>query len=296
MLYSSSDSSSDIPYDAVNPDDTDSGSSTVDSLVTLASQTSAGQQTEKKIGTIVGGLGTGAAIGSAIEPGLGTIIGGVVGGVVGVVEEVFGSDTPSAMTKLWTPIPASVIRITGGHGKWTDTVTGQTMDDGGTDNRKNAVIVSSVGIFNSAGEGSADLLYDRTTGSQVYAEDFLSRWLAKFGNVTFAQAFAAQPSAFQVYGSNPANDPPHTFNAGTVTPASGAGMGGAASTPASGPGAVLGVNSPPIPLPTTATGAGSPTAVAKAPIVNTPWYQTTGGMVALAAVALGALYFFAKRR
>ena len=214
---------------------------------------------------------------------------------MGATEEalsVFGGNLPSAMTQLWTPIPASLIRVTGGHGSWTDTVTGAKGDDGWTDNRKNAVIVSSVGMFNSAGEGAADLLYDRTTGAQVYAEDFLSRWLAKFGNVTFAQAYAKNPGAFQIYGPNPANDPPHSMNPAGVVPNASGGMGGAAATPAvtGAPATVSG-----IPLPTPSTAPGSPAAVAAAATV-VPWYKTTGGMVAIVALAAGALYVLAKRR
>lgn len=150
----------------------------------------------------IGGAGTGAATGSAV-PGIGTAIGGIAGAVSGLLKGIGGGGTPDQMKAIWSAVPASVIRISGGHGQWTDTLTGEQMGDAGTDLRKSAVVASALGMFNDA----KNWWYDDATGQYVSGAQALAKWQSYFGNQTFAQAYASSPQSFKIFGNDPSQDP-----------------------------------------------------------------------------------------
>ena len=109
-------------------------------------------------------------------------------------------DTPK---QIWSKIPADIIRVKGGSGKWTDTLTGQTMNDAGTDLRKSAVMASAIGCYNA----SDNRWFDNITRQYVDAAAAAQRWSSVFGSATFETAYRTWPQRFRIYGSNPANDP-----------------------------------------------------------------------------------------
>lgn len=141
------------------------------------------------------GATTGAAVGS-IVPILGTGIGAAVGTLVGGVSTLFGGGgTPDQMKAIWSVVPFSVLRISGGHGTWTDTLTHEVLTDAQSDLRKSAVVASAIGAFNDA----RNWWYDQATQQYLSGASALQRWQQKFGNLSFANAYASYPGAFQIY-------------------------------------------------------------------------------------------------
>lgn len=123
-----------------------------------------------------------------------TVLRGILGG---------HGDSNSIKT-IYQQIPQSMIRVTGGHGTWTDTVTGETMPDLQTEVRKVAMMASALGIYND----KRNWFFDDTTGQQLTPGAVLARWEHLFGNgTTFQAAYARAPELFRVFGSDPALDP-----------------------------------------------------------------------------------------
>jgi hypothetical protein len=138
----------------------------------------------------------GAGIGTLLGPG-GTAIGGGIGSLVGVISGLFGGGgTPDQMKAIWSTVPFSLLRLTGGHGTWTDTLTGESMSDAGSDVRKAAVVASGIGAFNDP----RNWWFDQSTQQHLDGATAFQRWQQRFGGLSFANAFASYPSAFAVFG------------------------------------------------------------------------------------------------
>lgn len=168
------------------------------------------------VGTTIAAIGaataTGATIGSVV-PILGTAIGAIVGAGVALFAS---APTVDNLKNVWDVVPFSLIRLTGGHGTWTDPLTHAVLTDAGSDVRKSAVVASALGCFNDQN----NFWYDDTTQQHLTPNDTWQRWLQKFGNVTFAAAYAAAPSAFLIFSpTNVLGDPPiHAPTAVTIAP------------------------------------------------------------------------------
>lgn len=118
---------------------------------------------------------------------------------------IFGStgDTDTLKNKVWSKVPFSMTRITGGKGKWRDTLTGETGNDRWSEVRQVAVIASAIGGYVDAN----GVLFDNATNAAISREAAWQRWLQAYGDVSFATAYQSDPTAFRPYGPNPANDP-----------------------------------------------------------------------------------------
>lgn len=115
-----------------------------------------------------------------------------------------GGGGRTGIKTIYQQIPQSMIRVTGGRGVWTDTVTGETMNDLATEVRKVAMMASPLGIF----VNHDNWFYDDATGAHTSPDAVLERWNKLFGNGTsFQTAYSKFPELFKVYGPDPANDP-----------------------------------------------------------------------------------------
>lgn len=157
-------------------------------------------------GDVSAGGSTGAAVGSVI-PGVGTVVGATVGTIGGalasLVHALGGGGTPDAMKAIWAHVPLSATRLSGGHGTWHDTLTGEVLTDAQSDVRKSAVIASAIHAFNDA----KNWWYDATSQTHLSGADALARWNSNFGGADFANAYAVYPQAFQIFGPTSAGDP-----------------------------------------------------------------------------------------
>lgn len=168
-----------------------------------------GASTGTQIATGAGAVGASVAAGSAIAAGaaLGSVVpilGTAIGALVGFASTFIGQGTPDQMKNIWSQVPLAVIRLTGGHGTWTDPLTHEVLTDAQSDLRKSAVVASAIGAFND----SKNFWYDTATQSYITGATALQRWQQRFGSLTFANAYAAYPSAFQVYSPvNSVGDP-----------------------------------------------------------------------------------------
>ncbi len=123
---------------------------------------------------------------------------------VRAITNAFGLGRTTGIKTIYQQIPQSMIRVTGGHGVWTDTVTGETMNDLATEVRKMAVLASALGIF----VNRDNWFFDDTTGQHLSPDTVLARWNTLFGTGTsFQQAYSQQPELFRVYGPDPSEDP-----------------------------------------------------------------------------------------
>jgi hypothetical protein len=155
--------------------------------------------------TVASGAAEGTAIGTAI-PGIGNVAGGIIGTIAGVGQAIInaiGGGTPDAMKAIWSAVPASLLRISGGHGVWHDTLTGQTLSDAETDLRKSAIVASAINAFND----SKNWWYDLTSQQHLTGADAMARWNAAFNGASFGQAYSAYPNAFRTFGPTTAGDP-----------------------------------------------------------------------------------------
>lgn len=115
-----------------------------------------------------------------------------------------GGSTSGAFEDIYKQIPQSMIRVTGGRGKWTDTLTGETMNDIGTEVRKSAMLVSSLGAF----VNRDNWFFDDATGQHLSPDTMRARWDAAFGNgASPLTVMAKHPELFRTWGTNPALDP-----------------------------------------------------------------------------------------
>lgn len=168
-----------------------------------------------QVASATGAVGAGVAAGTAIAAGAAfgsvvPVVGTAIGAIVGAVIAFTGGGTPDQMKNIWDVVPFSLIRISGGHGVWTDTLTGQTLTDAQTDLRKAAVVASSINAFNDLNNH----WYDATTQQYLSGASALQRWQQQFGSLSFANAYAQYPNAFRIFGPNPQGDPtPHAPSA-----------------------------------------------------------------------------------
>lgn len=145
----------------------------------------------------------------------------VVGSIVNVganvydaVTRVFGGGAPPPFKQVWAAVPfdpnsrgvttKNFLRLSGGHGRWTDQLTGEVTDDKGSDVRKVACCASGMDMYVDANLR----MYFNRDGRSVEPADSWNAWLTRFGNVSFAQAYAANPGAFRVFNAtSQGNDP-----------------------------------------------------------------------------------------
>ena len=163
------------------------------------------------------GASTGAAIGTVV-PVLGTAIGGAIGTLAALASSLIGGPSADAMKNIWNVVPLSLLRVSGGHGTWTDTLTGQTMPDAGTDLRKSAIVASAINAFNDP----QNHWYDATTQQYINGATALQRWQQRFGSLDFANAYSSAPQAFRVFGPDPSQDPAIRLPAAVPTTPAGA--------------------------------------------------------------------------
>lgn len=123
-------------------------------------------------------------------------IGGIASGISSLFGGGGGSDGNVIKTKAWSKVPLNLIRVQGGHGKWSDPVTGEQMGDAGTDQRKLAVVGSAIGLWN--GPNSFDT-YDVSTNQYLDAGPAWQRWLSVFGDIDFPTAYSRYPERFRIY-------------------------------------------------------------------------------------------------
>lgn len=131
------------------------------------------------------------------------------------IKTLFGGGTPDQGKSVWSKIPLSLTRLSGGHGTWTDGATGEVLTDAGTDVRKGAIMASALGMYND----KRNWWFDDSTGQHVDPGTAYGRWQKLFGNVDFATAYAAYPTLFKVYGADPSIDPVVPDIGGTPLPA-----------------------------------------------------------------------------
>lgn len=134
--------------------------------------------------------------------------GGKIAGAVSGAASALGiggskPDTDTFKIKVWSKVPFSATRIKGGKGKWKDTVTGESGNDRWSEVRQVAVVASAIDAYTD----SNGTLRDIVTNDAISREAAWGRWLQKYGDVSYAVAFANDPSAFRPYGADPANDP-----------------------------------------------------------------------------------------
>lgn len=159
----------------------------------------------------VSAIASGAAIGSIVP-----VVGTAIGAIVGLGVALFaGAGTVDQTKGIWDVVPFSLIRLTGGHGQWTDPLTHATMNDAGSDARKGAVVASSIGAFNDQN----NFWYDNVTQQHLSGADTFQRWQQKFGPLNFAQAYAAYPGDFQIFNPTSALGDPSIHAPGAVVPA-----------------------------------------------------------------------------
>lgn len=106
-----------------------------------------------------------------------------------------GDATTDQLKAVWSVVPLGIIRLTGGHGTWTDPLTHATLTDAQSDLRKSAVVASAIGAFNDQN----NFWYDMTTQQHLLPADTYNRWQQKFGSATFAQAYGSFPSQFAIF-------------------------------------------------------------------------------------------------
>lgn len=114
-----------------------------------------------------------------------------------------GPGDQNSIKRIYQQIPQSMIRVTGGNGKWTDTVTHETMNDLATEVRKVAMMASALGIY----VNHDNWFFDDTTGQHLSPGAVLARWQKLFGNSDFASAYSKFPELFRVFGPDPSLDP-----------------------------------------------------------------------------------------
>jgi hypothetical protein len=155
--------------------------------------------------TAAGLIAAGAAAGSVVP-----VLGTAIGALVGLAASLFGGGgTPDTTKAIWSVVPFSLIRLSGGHGTWTDTLTGVTMNDAGSDLRKSAVVASAINAFNDTNNH----WYDATTQQYIDGSTATARWHTVFGNADFATAYAQYPNLFRIFGPTTQGDPtPHAPN------------------------------------------------------------------------------------
>lgn len=124
--------------------------------------------------------------------------------------------TDNFKNNVWSKVPFELRRIAGGHGKWHDTLTGESGNDAWGDVRAVAVVAGAVDGYVDAN----GVLYDNITGTSLGHEDAWARWTAKYGSAGFAQAYQMDPTAFRIFGANPADDP--TIGRASPRPVNGA--------------------------------------------------------------------------
>lgn len=126
---------------------------------------------------------------------------------------VFGGGGTTGIKTIYQQIPQSMIRVTGGHGMWTDTLTGETMNDLGTEVRKVAMMASALGLY----VNHDNWYFDDATGQHISPDTALARWNSLFGSgTTFQAAYGKFPELFRVYNPNDASDDPIIANVGKV--------------------------------------------------------------------------------
>ncbi len=143
-------------------------------------------------------IAAGAAAGSVVP-----VIGTAIGAAVGLALSLMHGGTPDAMKAIWAHVPVSATRLSGGHGQWHDTLTGETLTDAQSDLRKSAVVASAIHAFNDA----KNWWYDATSQAHLSGADALARWKANFGSADFVNAYALYPQVFQIFGPTSAGDP-----------------------------------------------------------------------------------------
>lgn len=154
-------------------------------------------------------IAAGAAFGSVVP-----VVGTAIGALVGLASTFIGGGTPDQMKGIWNAVGTSLTRLQGGHGTWTDQLTRETMGDAGSDLRKSAVVASAIGAFND----QKNFWYDAATQQYLSGASALQRWQAKFGSLSFANAYAAYPAAFTIYSPVTSSGDPqiHSPNAAVV--------------------------------------------------------------------------------
>jgi len=162
--------------------------------------------------TTAEGATAGATVGTAILPGVGTAIGSAIGTIAGLfqsgidISHLFGGGTPDEAKAVWSKIPGAYTRLEGGHGRWTDSLTGESMEDAGTDVRKGAIMASAVGMYND----QRNWWFDAATGQHVDPGTAAGRWKAIFGAGTpFEAAYAQAPERFAIFSSVDSSTDPY---------------------------------------------------------------------------------------
>lgn len=150
-------------------------------------------------------------------------------GAGGAIAQIFGGGSPDANKRIWSQIPAEIIGVTGGHGSWTDTRTGEHLTDADTDIRKGAVMASAVSMYND----HRNWWFDQTTGQHdVSGGTAGQRWNALFGpSTSFAAAYGQFPTAFQIFGDDPSQDPHIPAVGGTASAVPSIGLHPITTTP-----------------------------------------------------------------
>lgn len=146
--------------------------------------------------------------------------------VIRTITGMLGSSSSPAMKNIYQQIPQSMIRVTGGNGKWTDTLTGETMNDLATEVRKSAMLASALGVY----VNHDNWYFDDTTGEHLSPDVVRQRWDKLFGTSSFQDAYSRYPELFRTYGSDPSHDPvisdaAKVENAGPLHPSDRSGAG-----------------------------------------------------------------------
>lgn len=147
------------------------------------------------------------------DAGLGLIDPATIVSAYNTVRGIFGGTARDAndIYYVYHNIPQSMIRVTGGSGKWTDTLTGDQINDLGTEVRKSAMLASALGLY----VNHDNWFYDDTTGQHIDPAAVGARWKALFGNASFTDAYANYPQLFKTWGSDSSHDP-HISSVGKV--------------------------------------------------------------------------------
>lgn len=114
-----------------------------------------------------------------------------------------GGGKDSFKDKVWSQVPFATRRIQGGKGKWRDPLTGESGNDQWSNVRGVAVVAPAINAY----VDSNGVLYDNDTRSPLSREDAWKRWVARFGDVGFSQAYFANPSSFHPYTNDKSADP-----------------------------------------------------------------------------------------
>ena len=186
------------------------------------------------------------------------------------------------MKAIWSVVPFSVIRVSGGSGKWTDPLTHATLTDAGTDLRKSAVVASAIGAFNDQN----NFWYDTVSQQHLTPAQAYARWQQLFGSATFAQAYGAFPSQFVIFQPTNATGDPAIHGPGAMPVPS------PAAPPIPAPALV------PAQVPVTSASA-SPQQVAASPVLSTAALVPSSGLTPstlLVLALVGAGVVLASRR